>query len=264
MAKSPDVDLTRLWADIAPPGAKWTPLTGGNTNALWRVGDVVIKRFMPGAETPLFGNDPASEALALEALRGTGLAPELIDVRGDSLAYAHINGRIWARGDGVERVAKALRALHETPPPTGLPLCEVGSDRLARQCAEMGGTAPETSFSGEIEPVFLHGDATAGNALVTEAGLTLIDWQCPGVGDPCDDIAVFLSPAMQVMSAGEVLTRDEIEAFLSAYDVPTVAARYRALAPLYAARMEAYCRWRAARGDEGYLAAAQAEARAPR
>lgn len=264
MAPSPDADLRALWADIAPPGVPWAPLTGGNTNALWRVGDVVIKRFVPGAETPLFGNDPKAEALALGALRGTGLAPDLLDVRGSSLAYAHVAGRIWSRADGVAPVAKALRALHDVPPPAGLPLSELGAARLMRQCEAMGGAAPEVSFSGEIDPVFLHGDATAGNALVTAAGLTFIDWQCPAIGDPCDDIAVFLSPAMQVISGNDPLTEAEVSAFLSAYGDGAVAARYRALAPLYHARMKAYCRWRAARGDAGYLAAADAEVKALR
>ena len=29
--------------------------------------------------------------------------------------------------------------------------------------------------------------------------MRLIDWQCPALGDPAEDIACFLSPAMQVI-----------------------------------------------------------------
>lgn len=259
MVHSPDADLVNLWADIAPPAAPWRPLTGGNTNALWRVGDVVIKRFVPGAETPLFGNDPAAEALALGALKGTGLAPDLIAVRGESLAYTHVDGQPWTRSSGAAYVARALAKLHQTVPPAGLPKVKMGALHLAKQTRDLGGRASEVPDLGEIDPVFLHGDATASNALVTKAGVTFIDWQCPALGDPCDDIAVFLSPAMQVISGNTPLSGTETESFLKAYGNPKIAARYRALEPLYRARMAAYCHWRAARGDDGYLAAAKAE-----
>ncbi|MGH1370046.1 MAG: phosphotransferase [Maritimibacter sp.] len=259
MATSPDVDLARLWADVVAPNATWKPFSGGNTNALWRVGDVVIKRFVPGAETPLFGNDPAAEALALSALKGTGLAPDLIDVRGESLAYAHIEGQPWRRGDGVACVARVLSQLHKVKPPAGLPRAAMGAAHLTKQTLALGETAPETPSLAKIDPVFLHGDATASNALVRDGTVIFIDWQCPALGDPCDDIAVFLSPAMQVVSGNEPLEKGDIEAFLEAYDDPKVTTRYRSLAPLYRARMSAYCKWRAARGDAGYSKAAMAE-----
>lgn len=257
---SPDADLVRLWEarGVVPSGAVWIPLTGGNTNALWRVGDVVVKRFVPGAETPLFPNDPAAERLALTALHGTGLAPDLIAAEGDSLVYRLVAGQGWQCADGVACVAKALARLHRQPIPDGLP--QKQSDVIGDARALGATDLPEWPLNApDVAPVFLHGDATAANALVDGDSVTFIDWQCPAVGDPCEDISVFVSPAMQIVSGNEPLSRAETETFLEAYGDETVATRYRALAPLFAARMRAYCLWRAARGDAGYAQAAKAE-----
>ncbi len=252
---SPDVEFAHFWiARGAVDGAhEREPLTGGNTNETWRVGDRIVKRFREGGETPIFGNDVRSERLALTALEGTGLAPELIDAEGDTVVYRRIEGEVWRPAHGVEVVAQALAALHAQPIPEGLAHADLRKDVLVQQTLTMSGKVPPVP--DDLPPareVFLHGDATAGNALVTDGRVTFIDWQCPAFGDAAADVAVFLSPAMQWMSGNNPLTAEEVEGFLAAYGDAAVADRYRALAPLYAARMRAYCRWRAARGDEGY------------
>nr|WP_255553425.1 phosphotransferase [Maritimibacter sp. DP1N21-5] len=228
-------------------------LTGGNTNETWRVGERIVKRFREGGETPIFGNDVRSERLALRVLKGTGLAPELIDAEGDTVVYRRVTGEVWRPEHGVEGVAKALARLHAQPIPEGLAHADLRKNELVRQTLVMSGKVPPVP--DDLPPateVFLHGDATAANVLVHDDEVTLIDWQCPASGDAAADIAVFLSPAMQWMSGNNPLSPEEVEGFLAAYGNEEVAARYRALAPLYAARMRAYCRWRAARGDEGY------------
>jgi aminoglycoside phosphotransferase (APT) family kinase protein len=59
----------------------------------------------------------------------------------------------------------------------------------------------------------------------------LIDWQCPAVGDPCEDIAIFLSPAMQLAYRGTVLSRAEEQVFLTAYSDASTLKRYANIAP---------------------------------
>lgn len=278
----PPPDLVAHWsgeAGILPAGAGWAPLHGGRTNASWRVsgggGAFVVKLFRPGSGTPLFPNDPEAEAAALTALTDTGLAPRLlakaITPAGASVVYAHVAGRGWRPGDDPADVARALARLHREPAPPVLP--EASSEPAALRAQALGmlaglGEAGAALAAREptpaaglpaVRPVFLHGDATASNTLVTPGGITFIDWQCPARGDPGLDLAIFLSPAMQTVSGNRPLTATETARFLSAYRDETVAARYRALAPLFHWRMAAYCLWRAARGDEGYREAAALE-----
>jgi thiamine kinase-like enzyme len=99
----------------------------------------------------------------------------------------------------------------------------------------------------------------AGNLIDGPGGITLIDWQCPASGDPTEDVATFLSPAMQWLYRGRVLSPPETEAFLSAYPDPDVTTRYLRLRPLYRWRMAAHCLWKADRGAPDYEQALAAE-----
>jgi len=259
--------------------ARWHALAGGRTNSLWRVTgdrhDLVVKLFRPEAQTPLFCNDPDAEVRALEALQGIGIAPEYvangITEVGPSLVYAHVEGRSWQPPDDIAPVARSLARLHATPVPDELDSAPGHAADLRQQARDMLaqiGAAGDAVLA--LEPIprddsaltgkaFLHGDPTAGNALVSGRTITFIDWQCPVRGDPVLDLAVFLSPAMQWVSGNRPLTTAEEGAFLAAYGDEGIAARYRALAPLFHWRMAAYCLWRAARGDAGYSEAATLE-----
>jgi thiamine kinase-like enzyme len=104
----------------------------------------------------------------------------------------------------------------------------------------------------------IHGDAVPGNILMSNQGVVLIDWQCPALGDPCEDIAAWLSPAMQWLYAGKPLTNAQADTFLNAFPSET-AARYRTLAPLFHWRMAAHCQWKAQRGAADYHKALQLE-----
>ncbi len=278
----PPEALVSFWSQSVhdPAGdAVWRPLAGGRTNSTWRVTgqqtDVVVKLFRPAAQTPLFDNDPVAEERALVALEGSGLAPEFVGAgltaAGPSLCYVHVDGRAWRPGDGAETIAQALARLHARPAPGWLGAAPIRVADLRRQAREM---LAQIGAAGEaitaLEPVlrddiplkgaaFLHGDATAGNALMSGGAITFIDWQCPARGDPVFDLAVFLSPAMQAVSGNRPLTPAEEQSFLDAYGEAEVSRRYRALAPLFHWRMAAYCRWRAARGDRGYAEAARLE-----
>nr|WP_318245753.1 aminoglycoside phosphotransferase family protein [Phaeobacter italicus] len=232
------------------------PLVGGRSNRVWRFGTVVVKLYARNTDNPLFANDPQRERAALQALGGTGMVPHyLSDGAFDGqqwLAYTHIPGETWSRNAG--HVAQLLGRLHDQPAISGLPQGCNGSRALAEQTHHILGRCQgaETLLSVEprgevapyLSPTLIHGDPVPGNIVAHDGTLTLIDWQCPQIGDPTEDLALFLSPAMQQVYRGAPLSAAEEAAFLDRYPDPQLVARYLALRPWYHWRMAAYCLWR--------------------
>jgi aminoglycoside phosphotransferase (APT) family kinase protein len=115
--------------------------------------------------------------------------------------------------------------------------------------------SPSSAF-----PALLHGDPVPGNVVWSaREGVTLIDWQCPAIGDPVHDIALALSPGMRRLYGCQPMIPDEQRRFWQAYADPSAQARYAALLPLLSARIAAHCLAQAARGRPGYAEAARAE-----
>ncbi|SEQ71237.1 aminoglycoside phosphotransferase family protein [Thalassovita taeanensis] len=268
-------ELTRLGQ--VPAGLEWHSLKGGQTNQLWQVGQgprsLVVKLFAPADGNPLFPNDAAHETLLLQYLDGMGLAPALqcrlqTDF-GVCIIYRHHTGQCWTTG--TPAVAHVLRRVHSLAVPKGLRLACDGSEHLRNQAEHILSRLPASVAQplmrlrpkGTVAPsgrvALLHGDPVPGNLIQNQTGLILIDWQCPALGDPVEDLAIFLSPAMQKIYRGHVLTRAEIADFLSAYDDPEISARLRALAPWHHWRMAAYCAWKAQQGAAGYAKAIELE-----
>ncbi|NRB16916.1 MAG: phosphotransferase [Rhodobacteraceae bacterium] len=255
-----------LFAHIAVRGlAVENPerLAGGRSNLVWRAGSVVIKLYQRPGENPLFANDALREGASLKALAGTGLAPEFLAAGQFNgckwLAYNHIEGTVWQQDTAL--VAQLLGRLHDQPGFFRLPKGRNGSAELTEQTLAilarchssnpLRGLAPSGQVAACENPVVIHGDPVPGN-LVDHAGtLTLIDWQCPQQGDPAEDLALFLSPAMQLLYRGTPLTRLEEDAFLGAYPDRRVVARLLALKPWFHWRMAAYCLWRSGQGNQG-------------
>ena len=269
--------LSAFAADL-PEQALWTPLAGGRTNRVWRVqvaggDDLVCKLYRGRDSNPLFGNDPEAEFACLSALAGQAIAPDpvrmLVRDSGTVLLYRYLEGLVWHQG--VEPVSELLRRVHASPPPAGLRRSPVGGAAVLAQADTIlagvpGGAArrlherrPQVGTSLPSALSFLHGDVVPANLLQTPKGLRLIDWQCPALGDPVDDLACFLSPAMQVVYGDGPLDADQAPAFLECYDDPQVSARYEALRPAYHYRMAAYCLWRVQQGNADYSAAFEAE-----
>ena len=98
----------------------------------------------------------------------------------------------------------------------------------------------------------------AGNLIFGPEGLRLIDWQCPALGDPVVDVAMFLSPGMHMIYGTGNFTAFEREAFLRGLSL-YLRARYDQVGLLYHWRLAAYCLWRADQGEVGYEGAASAE-----
>jgi hypothetical protein len=245
-------------------GKAWRPLTGGRTNRLWRVGDTVVKAYDPAAASPLFPNEPLAEARALAHLAPLGLGPALIGAAESWVAYRFTEGVPW-RSDPAP-VARLLHRLHAAPSP-GFRSIPSGSGAILAQTRGIlrdckGGIGPAPTDPGippTVQPRLLHGDAVPGNIIDGPGGLTLIDWQCPASGDPAEDLATFLSPAMQWLYRGKVLSDGERSAFLASYPDPAVIARYLSLAPLFRWRMAAHCLWKWERGASDYAAALKLE-----
>lgn len=275
--------IGRLTQDLGscrhlPKAAQWVRLKGGRTNHVWQVTGtetdrpVIVKLYDLTIDNPLFPNRPKDEALVLQALEGLGMAPRLLHhgttSLGDCLIYSHLEGRTWR--DDPARVAALLHKLHRVTPPKGLPRAPDGSAELAHQIAGILSrcttanlkdlpSLPTQTVTPSGAACLLHGDPVPGNLIESNAALHLIDWQCPSVGDPCEDIALFLSPAMQIAYRGAPLSASEKQDFLAAYPAPKILARYGALAPWYHARSFAYCLWQADQGDETAVIRAKAE-----
>ncbi len=264
---------------LTAPLADWAPLAGGRSNLIWRVGEkdrvLVAKLFRTDKTNPLFPNDPSAEALVLDWLDGTQIAPRIRaranTALGICILYDLAEGRAWSADSAP--VARLLSQLHKFSPPHPLRSTPDGSAALAADaeriidlCAPgdmrdvLLGARPETDpVAPQNAQCLLHGDPVPGNIIVTDKGPVLIDWQCPATGDPTEDIALFLSPAMQILYRGSALDNDERDAFLTAYGNPAVTRRYRLLAPWYHWRMAAYCLWRGAENDPQEARAFKAE-----
>lgn len=237
-------------------------MAGGRSNHVWRAGVLAVKLYETARENPLFANDPVLERESLAAMAGTGMVPHVMGhgtFEGRAwLAYDHITGKPWA--SDAAHVAQLLGRLHDQPAWPGLRRGSDGSADLTAQAesilarcnegAAFGAMRPSGQVPPLVRPQVIHGDPVPGNLLAHDGTLTLIDWQCPALGDPAEDLALFLSPAMQFLYRGEVLSRAEEDAFLAAYPDPRVVSRTLALKPWFHWRMAAYCLWKAEQGGE--------------
>lgn len=251
-------------------GAEFESLYGGRTNRVWKVldgdGDRVLKLYRSDPSNPMFRNDAQLEAACLQALADTGFVPRL---RGSGqfgseqwVYYDHAPGSPW-RSD-PEPVARLLRRLHQMKVPIDAPGGSNGSNDLERHgtrilqlCRPNDRGAlldlkPKTAMAATTQTCLIHGDPVAGNILIAPTGLTLIDWQCPAIGDPCEDLALFLSPAMQQLYRGAPLSAEEEQRFLTGYGDARIVERYTALKSWFAWRMAAYCLWRVENGSAAY------------
>ncbi|WP_319545452.1 aminoglycoside phosphotransferase family protein [Ruegeria conchae] len=255
-------------------------LYGGRTNQVWKVlsdhSDAVLKLYRAPFQNPLFRNDAKLEAICLRALNSTGFVPNLRATgffeKASWVYYDHAPGKPWR--EGVENVAVLLRRLHSLSINLDLPTGCNGSEdlrchaeQILRSCQnaetqQLIALKPRGQIPPLAERCLIHGDPVAGNILQSSAGLTLIDWQCPASGDPCEDLAIFLSPAMQQLYRGTPLSEAEVTNFLTAYDRHQVTARYLSLRSWYGWRMAAYCLWRVENGSPEYVRAFELEIQA--
>lgn len=236
-------------------------LSGGRSNHVWQMGDLVVKLYDQSGQNPLFANDPDCETAVLRALASTHMVPDLVQsgcFEGHRwLAYSHIRGTPWEQG--AASVARLLGRLHHQPVISGLPdgingsaMLKAQTEAILARCRagrDLSGLCPLGQVPRSGRTCIIHGDPVPGNLVANGTALVLIDWQCPQIGDPAEDLALFLSPAMQFLYRGAVLSTAEAEAFLAAYPDPEVVQRLRSLMPWFHWRMAAYCLWKSERGS---------------
>ncbi|MCE8525407.1 phosphotransferase [Ruegeria pomeroyi] len=261
-------------------GDRFETLYGGRTNRVWRLlgpaDDLVVKLYRRDFDNPLFGNDAQLEALCLNQLQGTGLAPQLRAsgtlAQEAWVVYDHAPGDPWQSDPTV--AARILANLHrralDIPAPVGCNgSAAIGAhaEAILARCTHadrelLQKARPQAATIDPGPTCLIHGDPVAGNLLVSGNQAILIDWQCPAISDPAEDLAMFLSPAMQQVYRGAPLTAAEEQQFLSAYATASTVARYLSLKPWFHWRMAAYCLWRARNGAPDYAPAFELESAA--
>lgn len=255
------------------PSALRTLLTGGYHNEVWKVragrGYVIEKIYNEdrAEPNPMYPNRARAESAALRELAGSGLAPTFVAYhragpdRRPRLVYEYVAGKGWT--SGTSEVADLLGRVHRhevrgrfrrLPASPGAALTHadsmvaatprVGSGDLRALRPSFGGLA-----SRRLAPrlSLVHTDCGPGNLIRAAHGLLLIDWQCPGIGDPVEDLACFLSPAMMILYEQRPHGETARQAFLDAYPDRGVVDRYLALGAAWHYRIAAYCIFRADR-----------------
>ncbi len=273
----PDLITALIGLGLAQGDDRFEVLLGGRTNRVWKVlgqhRHAVLKLYRNDLPNPLFRNDPLLESLCLRELELTGIAPKLLAngpfEEGDWVLYDHAPGTCWS--SNPEAVAQVLHRLHELPLPPEMPLgCNGSSDLEAHgstilsechtsTCAAVRDRKPSGRVPRLPNCRLIHGDPVPGNVLMHRGQAILIDWQCPAVGDPSEDLAMFLSPAMQMLYRGAPLSDTETQRFLAAYPDKSTVERYVQLRPWYHWRMSTYCLWRQERGAADYAQALNLE-----
>ena len=251
--------LATLQAEL---GGTWTPLSGGLSHHVWHVAtggpsDLTVRIAGDSAAPQLFARDPQAEWVALTALEGRGFAPKPIHRYPNAVVTEYLPGTAW---DGDFAAAgSTLRALHSTPAPAALPTsprCAVSAGReILALCKDRSLAAAMPDAAPLRGPnTFLHGDPVPGNIVMRDGHAHLIDWQCPAQGPALHDVAMFLSPAMQLIGRGETPNQQQHQDFANAYG-PLPDDTW---APLHW-RMACHCQWRIEQGHDQYRPALAVE-----
>lgn len=240
-----------------------TPLAGGYWNDVLRLTgdgvDWVVKVFAEQDGWRLFPILPDDEARALEVLRGARVAPDPVAYlprtpeRPAVLVYRWVDGDQWESGTAA--VAELMRRQHavaaegfRSVPTSSDGILAEGERLLAgadpEDAAALRALVPARPVQAAARRALIHTDAGSGNVIVGPDGPRLIDWQCPALGDPAEDLFAFLSPAFQVLYGHEPLTAAERGECLEAYGDREVLARLAALEPSLIWRFGAYCAMR--------------------
>ncbi|MCA9838856.1 MAG: aminoglycoside phosphotransferase family protein [Trueperaceae bacterium] len=249
----------------ASNGVRLEPLKGGYWNEVYRIQgdgfDWVLKRFYQEAlRARLYPMLPDSEALALKTLKGKALAPEFVayfpaqEHERAVLIYHYVPGSLYS--GNIANIATLMRQLHKLDvadapfrvlPQTPEEILKQADELLAAsQDDELGrnlkALRPEAIAMPLVEkPSLVHTDAWIGNFIGENNQLRLIDWQCPGLGDPAEDIWTFLESGFQQLINLPLYSTTEKVSFLETYADETLKKRLELLRPYFAYRVAAHC-----------------------
>lgn len=263
-----EAELRRFLSNVGLVGsnAQLHKFNGGLHNSVWSVSTcdrrLVAKEYSTAVTGTLFPNTPEDEAEALHRLAGLKVAPNLVGFWPEVklLVYDYVEGEMW--DDDVVGVADLLLR-KEIADPTGFRhvalTCEdilAEGDAFFARCKRIpeASRPRPTDVSRAKKLSLIHTDVGV-NLVGTGVGLRLIDWQCPAVGDICEDIYSFLSPAFQILGERPPLTTLQIKKFWDALQRPDLAQRYTQLRAAFAWRFAGYCAWRAEVLDDADICA---------
>lgn len=223
-------------ADVPPALRRWVAPNAtlrfpdqGMTSSVAFVepGAVVLKR----CRDPLYLDWLRRERTVLQVLAYTELsAPRVLDfadlgsevwlvmtrLPGIAAAEALLTGTVRERRELLEVVGRAIRSLHDLPPPPGLGRGEdwVGRqlvaarsnlawcDGDAKLLAHLHATRPPA-----VPATMMHGDLNLENLLVSDGAVTgFIDWAGGDVGDPRCDVALALLEDEEIEFDAKMLT----------------------------------------------------------
>ena len=237
-------------------------LEGGFWNKVYRIQgngvDWVFKSFSGKADKPsLYPKLPESEAKALEFLNSHDIAPTFIAYypanhdHPANLLYKFLPGQMWQ--GKVADVGSLLKRLHNLVPPTSFrtlayepeSLLKEG-DKLLCACVEDKAALTLKTLRPDIKSVqaphrlsLIHTDVWHGNIISSAGKHYLIDWQCPGLGDPTEDIWTFLRSGYQKLLGHDLFTKAQELSFFNRYRGD--AERLETLHSYYSYRLAAHC-----------------------
>jgi aminoglycoside phosphotransferase (APT) family kinase protein len=201
----------------------FTPLTGGVSSEIWRIGDVCVKRALPRLrvaqrwEAPIERN--RYERLWLEAAGAAapGAAPRVLaaDDAAGLFAMEYVHAPVWKerlrQGDAQPRfaaeVGRTLAAIHTATAGRSEIAQRFATDaifhaiRLEPYLASTGKVHRdlEANFqellkrTARTKLCLVHGDVSPKNILVGAHGPMFLDAECAWYGDPAFDLAFCLN-----------------------------------------------------------------------
>ena len=243
-------------------GYELTPLTGGFWNDVYRLRgngrNWVIKHFRAANSDSLYPILPQTEALALRTLRGLDIAPEPVAFLADVplLVYEFFEGDVW--WEDVAAVGRLLRRLHDVSvlPDSGFRYLPVEPEAIMQQGDRFLAQAEQGDLVRQLELVrpsatprpplarlsLVHTDTWVGNFVQNGRSLRLIDWQCPGLGDPAEDVWTFLYSGYEMLLGWPRFEAQVAVDFWRGYGRETAVSQHLPyLAPYYTYRLAAHC-----------------------
>jgi thiamine kinase-like enzyme len=200
--------VARLWPGLP---AEVAELGGGITNRNFKVtveGAVFVLR-MGGAKTELLGIDRAVEYAAGKRAFEVGVGPEVVAFEPAEgwLVARFIEGKPippdeMRRPETLQRVARALRSFHESPPiPGRFDVWAVVDDYRATAVDHGVAIPPEfepargvaeriREARGSQAAVPCHNDLLNAN-FIDDGSIRIVDWEYAGMGDRFFDLANF-------------------------------------------------------------------------
>jgi thiamine kinase-like enzyme len=239
------VAAMRRVPELADPELSLSPLSGGITNrnflvrAAGRAERYVIR--LAGNDTHLLGISREVEHAATVAAAGVGVGPEVVAfIRPEGylvtrfIEGAPVSDAAVRRPETLERVAQALRRIHDGPAIPGLfvPLRIVDAYRaLAASrgvrippeydlAAAIGRRIELACLTNPIELRPCHNDLLNANFIDDGARIRIVDWEYAGMGDPFFDLGNF--------SINHELTTDQDAYLLACYEGATAPASHLA------------------------------------